>query len=72
MFEAHEAMSKADFTKCLSIAAKELHETVFWLRVMEKRKYIETSRLIPLMDETKELLAIVKTLIARTRRKTRS
>jgi four helix bundle protein len=65
LFEAHEAMSKADFIKCLSIATKELHETMFWLRVMLRQGYYATDRLEPLLQESDELLAIVKTIIAR-------
>lgn len=67
LFEAHEAMSKADFIKCLSIAAKELHETMFWLRVMLRQSYYSTDRLEPLLQESDELLAIIKTIIARTK-----
>ncbi len=33
VFEADEAMSRKDFVKCLSIAAKELSETRYWLRL---------------------------------------
>lgn len=70
LFEAHEAMSKADFIKCLSIAAKELHETMFWLRVMLRQSYYSTDRLEPLLQESDELLAIIKTIIARTKQNT--
>lgn len=72
LFEAHEAMSKADFVKCLSIAAKELHETMFWLRVMLKQSYYSMDRLEPLLQESDELLAIIKTIIARTKQNTDS
>jgi four helix bundle protein len=72
LFEAHEAMSRADFVKCVSIATKELHETTFWLRVMIRQGYFTEDRLSPLLDESKELLAIMKTMIARTKRKPRS
>ena len=72
LFEAHEAMSRADFIKCVSIAVKELHETTFWLRVMVRQGYFTEDRMAPLLDESKELLAILKTIIARTKRNTAS
>lgn len=72
LFEAHEAMSKADFIKCLCVSAKELHETIFWLRVMLKQGYFTTDRIAPLLQESDELLAILKTIIARTKQNARS
>jgi four helix bundle protein len=37
VFEADEAMSSADFVKCLAIATKELNEFRFWLRLAGRR-----------------------------------
>ena len=66
-FEAAEAMSKADFIKCLCITAKELYETVYWIRLIMRRRYVAEKRLDALLKETRELLAIVKVLIARAK-----
>lgn len=68
LFEAHEAISKADFVKCLGWSAKELSETKLWLKLIIRRRYFDEPRVAPLLTETDELLAIVKTLIARVRR----
>jgi hypothetical protein len=39
---------------------------------MIRQGYFTEDRLSPLLDESKELLAIMKTMIARTKRKPRS
>ncbi len=67
LFEAHEALSKADIIKILGICAKELSETRCWLQIITARQWYHASRIEPLLAETIELLKIVKTLIARAR-----
>lgn len=37
LHEAHEAMSRADFIKSTCIAAKELSEASYWLKIILKR-----------------------------------
>ena len=64
--EAHEAMSRRDFRKCLSVAAKELAETRFWLRLTVRRGWIQQSRVEPLQTELEELRNIVGSILART------
>lgn len=65
--EADEAMSNPDFIRCLGIAVKELAETRFWLRLIEKRKYVNSCQLDPLLDETQQLIRILKTIIIRSK-----
>jgi len=58
--EAQSAESRADFVHKLKVALKELRETYIWLKIIEKRKMINpASRLIPLLNETDELIAIL-------------
>ncbi len=66
-FEADEAMSRADFAKTLGIVIKELNETRFWLRLVARRQWIPSDRLLPLQSEADELRKIVGAIIARTR-----
>ena len=68
-FEASEGISKPEFLKCLGITAKELNETRFWLLLIGKAKWITDNRLAPLLAETLELLAIVKAIIVRTKKR---
>ena len=68
LFEANEAISRAEFIKLVSGAAKELSETLYWLRIIRERGWVAAERLSGLMQETDELLSIVKVVIARSRR----
>jgi len=67
VFEADEAMSRADFAKTLSIVNKELNETRFWLRLVARRDWIPAPRLAELLDEAEHLKRIIGAMIARTR-----
>jgi len=67
-FEAHESVSRRDFVKCLGISAKELNETIFWIRLIQRQQYLPDTQRISLLQETEELLAITKSMIRRTRR----
>lgn len=69
VFEADEAMSSADFVKCLAIATKELNEFRFWLRLSGRRGWISPDRLKPLAAEAEELKKIFGSMIARSRRR---
>jgi four helix bundle protein len=68
LFEANEAISRAEFIKLVSGAAKELSETRYWLQLIMSRGWITAERLDALLGETDELLSIVKVVIARSRR----
>jgi len=66
-YEAHESVSRRDFVKCLGITAKELNETIFWIRLIQREEYLPENQLAGLLQETEELLAITKSMIRRTR-----
>lgn len=68
LFEADEALSRADFCKCLGICAKELNECRFWIRLIGRRNWITLKRLEPLETECDELRRILGTMISRTRK----
>ena len=58
--EAQSAESPADFIHKLKIALKELRETEIWLKIIAKAKMIKPeSQLVPLLQETDELVAIL-------------
>ncbi len=67
VFEADEAMSRADFCKCLAISIKELNETRFWLRLVSRRNWLPPTTLDPLQTEATELKAILGTILHRSR-----
>ena len=68
VFEADEAMSRADFVKCMSIASKELSETRYWLRLVIAREWVSSLKGQPVLIEGLELQKIIGTMIVRSRR----
>jgi four helix bundle protein len=68
MFEADEAMSRADFVKCAAIVAKELNETRFWLRLITRCGWMSSQRVAGLETECDELRRIVGAMIVRAKR----
>ena len=65
--EASEAISRAEFCKCLSTVLKELAESRFWLEFVGERGWIPSDRLIGLHGEAEELLRICHVMLARTK-----
>jgi len=65
--EARRAESRADFVHKVSIAAKELGEAVYWLRLCARAR-AEPQIFHPMIDESNELAAIL-VASARTARK---
>jgi four helix bundle protein len=70
VFEADEAMSRADFVKCLAIATKELSEVRFWVRIAAKRGWVVEQTARPVLFEGVELRRILGTMIVRTKKGT--
>ncbi len=68
LFEASEALSKADFVKSVGWAAKELNETRYWLHVIRQRGWLPAEELETLLAETIELLLVSRSIIARCRK----
>lgn len=56
--EAQAAESRADFIHKMKVALKELRETKVNLKFILKRKYFPEDRLLPLLKENDELIAI--------------
>ncbi len=69
IYEASEAMSRADFNKCLAIAIKELNECHFWLKLCLRRGWFQPTRMHPIVLETIELKTMFGAMLGRSRRK---
>ena len=67
VFEADEAMSRKDFVKSLSIAAKELSETRYWLRLAASRSWVAVDAGRHALAEAAELRKILGTMIKRSK-----
>jgi four helix bundle protein len=55
--EARHAESRADFVHKIGVAAKELGETLYWLRLLDKLGLLPTGSGLP--READELIAIL-------------
>ncbi len=69
--EGQAAQSRADFVSKIQIACKEARETHYWLRLIVATDIVPAKKLAPLVQESNELVAILKTIIKSTREKTR-
>ena len=68
--EACSAESRADFIHKMQIVLKELRESLYWMRLIEKTKLAQSSNLLPLRQEAGELANIVaKSIVTAKSRK---
>lgn len=67
VFEADEAMSRKDWIKSMGIALKELNETRYWLRRIERQQWVKPEQISGLCSECEELRRIFGAMIASAR-----
>ena len=65
--EGQAGQSRSDFCHKLSIACKEVRETHYWLRLLAASKVVPERRLVDLLDESNQLVAILTAIIRNTR-----
>ncbi len=65
--EAMAGQSKADFVSKCNIALKEARETHYWLRLFKENKVVSAERLSELTKESNELIAILTTIVKKSR-----
>ena len=65
--EGQGSQSKADFTAKYYVACKEARETRYWLRLLAAAEIIPLERLNGLIDEANQLIAILTTIVKKTR-----
>ena len=65
--EAQSAESRADFVHKLGIAEKEARESLYWLRLTLGSGIVSTDKLAPLLTETGELIAVIASIIIKTK-----
>ena len=66
--EGQGGQSRADFVSKMAIACKEARETHYWLRLLAESNIISQDRLSALIQEADELIAILTTIIKKTRK----
>ena len=57
--ESEHAQSKADFINKLSIAQKEINETIYWLELMIETNYIDRTQFESLNSDALELIRLI-------------
>ncbi|MBK8011865.1 MAG: four helix bundle protein [Deltaproteobacteria bacterium] len=57
--EARSTQSRRDFVHKVSLAAKEMRESVYWLGLVERANLAPQSEIPPLLREASELVAIL-------------
>lgn len=67
MYEADDALSRADFIRILGIASRELSEVTYWLRIVRDMNGCGAETLEPLHDEACQLRRITKAMIVRSK-----
>ena len=56
--EANRARSKADFNNKIRICESEASESVYWLEIIEEMNWLESAKIVTVIREANELLAI--------------
>lgn len=70
--EANFAKSDADFVSKLQGALQESEEVRHWISLVADAGFVKSGRLDPLLKESKEITAIIVTIISKTRRNRRT
>ena len=67
--EAQNAESKPDFIHKMSISLKEARETNYWLKILIATEKKLEQRLLPLLNESNELISIIQAIIKNSKAK---
>jgi four helix bundle protein len=67
--EAQAGESRADFVHKLQLALKELRESNYWLRLLERAGTLPPRRLEDILDESNQLKAMLSKAVATTKRR---
>ncbi|MFM9994386.1 MAG: four helix bundle protein [Phycisphaerales bacterium] len=67
MYEADEALSRADFCTAVGRSLKEVSESEFWIDLVGERNWVRPTRLLDLKAEALALRRMFGAMIARTR-----
>ncbi len=66
--EAEQAESKPDFIHKMAIALKEANETEYWVLLLAETDYLNTQESESIINDNKELLKLLTSIINSTKR----
>mgnify|MGYP001484662793 CR=1 FL=1 len=65
--ESEHAESKSDFKHKLSIAQKEINESIYWLELLEKTDYLDEKEFNSLNNDAVEIIKLLTAIIKSTK-----
>lgn len=66
--EAFRGRSKAEFIARMGDTRRELDESEYWLELLVDESIVSREKMNPLLDETRQLIAVFVTIIKSSRR----
>jgi len=63
VYEAEQAQSKADFVHKLSVAQKEINETMYWIELLRATEFLATEQFESMNHDAVELIKIITSII---------
>lgn len=67
--ESEHAESKKDFVHKLSIAQKEINETLYWLELLQTTGYLTNEQFTSINSDAVEIIKLITTIIKTTKLK---
>ncbi len=61
--EAEHAQSKVDFVHKMSIAQKEINETLYWLELLKETNYLEAKQFQSIHEDAEEVIKLITSII---------
>ena len=65
--EAEHAESKTDFKHKMSIAQKEINETIYWLELLKETGYLTDEQFQSINNDTVEIIKLLTSIIKSTK-----
>ena len=65
--EAEHAESKVDFKHKMSIAQKEINETIYWLELLKEIEYLTKEEFQSLEKDAVEIIKLITSIIKTTK-----
>ncbi len=65
--EAEHAESKPDFKHKMSIAQKEINETIYWLELLKETDYLTNEQFESLNNDATEIIKLITAIIKSTK-----
>ncbi len=66
--EAEHSQSKADFVHKLSIAQKEINETIYWLELLKETNYLTNEQFESINNDAIEVIKLITSIIKTTKK----